>query len=91
MTSPHKCYLEDFLKGVPEPSTGEVLEDGTIDIRIGAEGWTESKSGFRNKKSGGKRTKSSKFVVDPTGQYIHPWYFQRDKFKQTKVEVLKAA
>ncbi len=91
MTSPHKCYLEDFLRVVPEPSTGEVLEDETIDIRIGSKGWAESKRGFRKKKAGGKRTKSNKFVVDPTGQYIHPWYFQPDKFKKTKADVLKAA
>ena len=91
LTSPHKCYLRDFLRGVPEPLTGEVLEDDTINIKIDAKGWTEFQSAFNNKRSGGKKNNHKKFVLDTEGQYIHPWYFKCHGFERTKVEVLKVA
>ena len=79
LNSPWNCYLSDFLKGkIPEPSTGEVHADGTIDIRIGAEGWKAPVAGHR--KRGGKvgRVKNGP-KHDPDGRYIHPCYLPTPK------------
>lgn len=76
LNSPWHCYLEHFLKGVPDPSTGEVLGDGTIDIRVGAEGWKAPVVGHRKKNSKGQLPRVDlNPVIDPTGMYVHPWYF----------------
>ena len=74
LNSPWNCYLSDFLKGkAPPPSTGEVYADGTIDIRIGAEGWKSPVAGHRHK--GGKIKRYVKGpVIDPLGHYENPWY-----------------
>ena len=73
LNSPWNCYLSDFLKGtVPEPSTGEVLSDGTIDVRINAHsqradalqgsldlapGWKPAVAGHRQKGKGKGKVK----------------------------------
>jgi len=83
LNSPWNCYLSDFLKGtVPEPSTGEVLSDGTIDIRINAQGsldlapgWKPAVAGHRQKgKREVKRVQTGP-VVDPNGRYVNYWYY----------------
>ena len=77
LNSPWNCYLTDFLKGnVPQPSTGEVLSDGTIDIRVGAQGWKPAVAGYRTKKAKGELTRvQSGPAVDPTGRYVNHWYY----------------
>lgn len=78
LNSPWNCYLEQFLKWVPDPSTGEVLSDGTIDIRYGAEGWKAPVVGHRKKNSKGELPRVDlKPVIDPTGLYVHPWYLRQ--------------
>ena len=83
LNSPWNCYLQDFLKGkVPAPSTGEVLPDGTIDIRIGAEGWKAAVAGHRKRNNKGKVKRVAKGPAhDPSGLYVHPWYFDGEKHR----------
>jgi hypothetical protein len=75
LNSPWGCYLSDFLKGgIPEPSTGEVLADGTIDIRVNAQGWKPAVAGYKRRNGEVKRVQKGP-VVDPTGLYINHWYY----------------
>lgn len=79
VTSPWNCYLNQFMRGiVPEPATGEVFMDGStvisVDVREGDRGWKVIATGSF-KRSNGRTVRPDARPKDPTGAYIHPWYF----------------
>lgn len=81
LNSPWNCYLSDFLKGeVPEPSTGEVLSDGTIDIRVNAQGWKPAVVGYKKRKGKVERVQKGP-VVDPSGRYVNYWYYDGESHR----------
>lgn len=91
LNSPWNCYLTDFLKGVPDPSTGEVLSDGTIDIRQGAQGWKPAVAGHRKRKAKGNLKRVSKGpVYDPTERYINDWYYDGKEHREGRKSALIA-
>ncbi|MCR9156646.1 MAG: hypothetical protein NXH80_05325 [Rhodobacteraceae bacterium] len=92
LNSPWNCYLQEFLKGnVPEPSTGEALADGTINIRIGAQGWKPAVAGHKKRKAKEELPRVQKGPArDPSGRYIHPWYYDGQSHRTAAKEALSA-
>lgn len=92
LNSPWNCYLTDFLKGVPDPSTGEVLSDGTVDIRQGAEGWKAAVVGYRKRKNKEELKRVTKGPAeDPTGRYINNWYYDGAAHRRCRKQALNPA
>lgn len=78
LNSPWNCYLKDFLVPglIPEPCTGEVFEDGTVDAHPLATGWKPAVVGHRKRKSKGQELRRyvKGVAPDPSGRFQHPWY-----------------
>ena len=87
LNSPLGCYSIDYIKGkYVEPPTGEVMADGTTDAPEGALGWRRSMTGY--KKRGVEQKRSTKFVEDKAGMYIHPWYYDGATHRQGAIDAL---
>ena len=87
LNSPHHCYSIDYIKGKSvEPPTGEVMADGTTDAPEDAIGWLPPMVGY--KRRGVKQKRSTKFVEDKAGMYIHPWYYDGATHRQGAIDAL---
>ena len=51
------------------------MSDGTIDIRIGAQGWKPAVAGHRQKGKGVTKRVQKAPAHDPSGLYVNRWYY----------------
>lgn len=94
IVSPHSMYLSQFLQ-MPEdhegPHTGEVYGENSVDVGGDGGGWSRVYANHRQKGKALPEYKTKGTLEDPTGHYIHPWYFDGVSHRQGAARALTKA
>ena len=80
-----------FCGACLELCTGEVYGENSVDVGGDGGGWSRVYANHRQKGKALPEYKTKGTLEDPTGHYIHPWYFDGVSHRQGAARALTEA